>query len=108
MTDNSCTKQGNVGIKSAIYNQERVIMARVWYLFLCFLRYFYFSQANQPTCKNGPHAKSTFPALQWTCSRDPLDPYDERALLFNALRTDFVSSFFVLRRVLGHFCNVFL
>ena len=28
---NLCTKQGNMGLKSAVYNQERVIMARVRY-----------------------------------------------------------------------------
>ena len=29
ITDNLCTKQGNVGIKSAVYSQKRVIMVRV-------------------------------------------------------------------------------
>ena len=28
-TDNLCTKQGNLDLKSAVYNQERVKMARV-------------------------------------------------------------------------------
>ena len=30
--DNLCTKQGNTGLESAAYNQERLMMARVWYL----------------------------------------------------------------------------
>ena len=32
ITHNLCTKQRNVGLKSAVYNQERVITARVGYL----------------------------------------------------------------------------
>ena len=32
ITDNLCTKQGNVGLKSEVYNQEGVIMARERYL----------------------------------------------------------------------------
>ena len=32
ITDNLCTKQGTVSLKSAVYNQERVIMPRVRYL----------------------------------------------------------------------------
>jgi hypothetical protein len=32
LLDNICTKQVNVGLKPAVYNQERVIMARVRYL----------------------------------------------------------------------------
>ena len=27
--DNLCNKQGNVGLKSAVYNQERAIMAQM-------------------------------------------------------------------------------
>ena len=33
ITDNLCTKQGNYSIKSVVYNQERVIMVRVRYIF---------------------------------------------------------------------------
>ena len=32
-TDNLCAKQGNMGLKSAVYNQERVIMARERYMY---------------------------------------------------------------------------
>ena len=32
ITDNLCTKQGNLGLTTAVYNQERVIMASVRYL----------------------------------------------------------------------------
>ena len=32
ITDNLCTKKGNVGLKFAIYNQERVVMACVRYI----------------------------------------------------------------------------
>ena len=31
ITDNLCIKQGNLGLKFAVYNQVRVIMARVRY-----------------------------------------------------------------------------
>ena len=31
MTDNLCTKQENLGLKSAVHNQEQVMMARVRY-----------------------------------------------------------------------------
>ena len=31
VTDSLCTKQGNVGKKSAVYNQERVTKVLVWY-----------------------------------------------------------------------------
>ena len=30
MTNNLCTKQGNLGLKFAVSNQERVIMVRIW------------------------------------------------------------------------------
>ena len=30
--DNLCTKQGNVGLESAAYKQERLMMARVRYI----------------------------------------------------------------------------
>ena len=33
--DNLCTKQGNVGLKSAAYKQERLMMTRVRYFELC-------------------------------------------------------------------------
>ena len=32
ITDNLCTKKGNLGLKSVVYNQELVIMARVRYM----------------------------------------------------------------------------
>ena len=35
ITDNLCTKQGTVSLKSEVYNQERVIMPRVQYLINC-------------------------------------------------------------------------
>jgi hypothetical protein len=34
ITANLCTKQGNLGLESAVHNQGRVIMARVWYVIL--------------------------------------------------------------------------
>ena len=33
ITDNLCTKQGNVGLKSVVYNQEQAIMVCAFYLY---------------------------------------------------------------------------
>ena len=39
ITDNLCAKQGELCLKSAAYNQERVIMTRVRYIIFCLLTF---------------------------------------------------------------------